>query len=386
MKLKTLVTLFAGAVCGLAQTPPQIPNTVKLMQTRGAINTALAQIAAIACAGTPGNTTGAYGQQCQTAAGARFSCNNPDGCTVPSDWVAGGGGSAGADGNTVLYGTAAPTTEGVDGNFYIRTSTNYLYGPKAGGVWPSGTSLVGPAGSQGIQGIQGTAGSAGAAGNTVLYGTAAPTTEGVDGNFYIRTSTNYLYGPKAGGVWPSGTSLVGPAGSQGAQGIQGVQGATGSAGAAGAAGAQGPAGPAPSGTGLVKSTSGVAGLAVAGVDFQAAGTVDVLRFGICMTAGCGSETTINYIAAMVAGKFSVCAFNLSYPATGSSVIVDVQDGTGTSIFGATKLVVGIGSTSVVTQATFANSPQTFGATDKFKDVVVQNDSGYSAQGGTVQCR
>jgi hypothetical protein len=317
MKMKTLIALIAGAVCGMAQTPPQIQNTVELMQTRGAINTALAQIAVIACVGTPGNTTGAYGQQCQTGAGARYSCNNSAGCAVPADWV---GAGSGADGNTILYGTAAPTTEGVNGNFYIRTSTNYLYGPKAGGVWPSGTSLVGPAGSQG------------------------------------------------------------------AQGIQGVQGATGSAGAAGAAGAQGPAGPAPSGTGLVKSTSGVAGLAVAGVDFQAAGMVDILRFGICIAAGCGSETTINYIATLASGTFSVCAFNLAVAPTGSSVIVDVQDATGASIFGATKLVAGIGSTSVVTQSTFASSPFNYSAGNKYKGVVMQNDSGNAAQGGTVQCR
>ena len=58
-------------------------------------------------------------------------------------------GDAGEDGNTVLYGAAAPTTEGVDGNFYIRTTTNYIYGPKAAGVWPAGTSLVGPTGPAG---------------------------------------------------------------------------------------------------------------------------------------------------------------------------------------------------------------------------------------------
>jgi hypothetical protein len=68
------------------------------------------------------------------------------------------------------------------------------------------------------------------------------------------------------------------------------------------------------------------------------------------------------------------------------VIVDVQNGSGVSIFGATKLVVPEGSTAVVTQGTFANSPQTFSATDKFKAVVLQNDSGNTAQGGTVQCR
>jgi len=116
------------------------------------------------------------------------------------------------------------------------------------------------------------------------------------------------------------------------------------------------------------------------------GGVDILRFGLCYTAGCGSETTINYIAAMVNGTFSVCAFNLATAATGSSVIVDVQDGTGASIFGSTKLVVGTGVTSVVTQSTFLASPQTFSATDKFRAVVLQNDSGGAAQGGTVQCR
>jgi hypothetical protein len=113
---------------------------------------------------------------------------------------------------------------------------------------------------------------------------------------------------------------------------------------------------------------------------------DILRFGICFTAGCGSEATINYIAPLVAGSWSVCAFNLAVAPTGSSVIVDVQNGSGVSIFGATKLVVPEGSTAVVTQGTFANSPQTFSATDKFKAVVLQNDSGNTAQGGTVQCR
>jgi hypothetical protein len=121
----------------------------------------------------------------------------------------GGTGAAGADGNTILYGTAAPTTEGVDGDFYIRTTTNFIYGPKASGTWPGGTSLVGATGA---------AGADGADGNTILYGTAAPTTEGVDGDFYIRTTTNFIYGPKASGTWPSGTSLVGPTGAAGADG------------------------------------------------------------------------------------------------------------------------------------------------------------------------
>jgi hypothetical protein len=60
-----------------------------------------------------------------------------------------------------------------------------------------------------------------------------------------------------------------------------------------------------------------------------------LRFAICVTPGCGSETTINYIATMGSGTFTECAFNLATAPAGSPVIVDVQDGTGTSIFGVT---------------------------------------------------
>jgi len=110
----------------------------------------------------------------------------------------------GADGKTILNGAVAPTTEGIDGDFYIDTATDTIYGPKAAGTWPAGVSLVGPAGSNGTNGTNGVNG------NTILYGAVAPTTEGVDGNFYIDTVTNLIYGPKAT-TWPAGVSLVGPA-------------------------------------------------------------------------------------------------------------------------------------------------------------------------------
>lgn len=134
-------------------------------------------------------------------------------------------GGAGADGNTVLYGAGAPDNGlGVNGNFYINTTNHFIYGPKAGGVWPTGTSLVGPPGATGAAGAAGAQGDAGINGRTILYGTAVPTTEGSNEDFYIRTSTNFIYGPKAGGVWPAGASLVGPAGSAGAAGATGAQG------------------------------------------------------------------------------------------------------------------------------------------------------------------
>lgn len=150
---------------------------------------------------------------------------------------------SGADGRTVLNGTVDPTTEGVNGDFYYRIDTQVMFGPKAGGVWPAGVSLkgndgadgadgaTGPQGPTGATGATGAAGADGADGNTILYGTAAPTTEGVDGDFYIRTTTNFIYGPKAAGVWPAGVSLVGPTGATGATGATGPAGADGADGA-----------------------------------------------------------------------------------------------------------------------------------------------------------
>ena len=240
-------------------------------------------------------------------------------------------GIAGTNGTAVLNGTTVPSLAiGVNGDFYINTSTNTLYGPKSGGLWPAGTSLLGPQGVQGIQGnqgnigltgatgpqgAQGTQGPAGATGSqgpigltgpqgiqgatgltgpsgptgltgpqgpigltgltgatgpqgpigltgaigsqgnqgiqgiagtngtAVLNGTTVPSTAiGVNGDFYINTATNTLYGPKAGGNWPSGTSLIGPTGATGPQGLQGIQGLTGPTGPTGATGSQGPIG------------------------------------------------------------------------------------------------------------------------------------------------
>ena len=72
---------------------------------------------------------------------------------------------------------------------------------------------IGPTGPQGPQGIQGQQGEDGERGSAVLNGIVNPTSEGFDGDFYINTSTSYIFGPKAGGIWPAGTSLVGPSGS-----------------------------------------------------------------------------------------------------------------------------------------------------------------------------
>ncbi len=72
-------------------------------------------------------------------------------------------------------------------------------GPSGGGSTGSGTGPQGPAG------------------NSVLNGVGAPASAvGNNGDFYLRTDTTCLYGPKASGAWPgSCTSLIGPSGSGG---------------------------------------------------------------------------------------------------------------------------------------------------------------------------
>jgi len=109
-------------------------------------------------------------------------------------------GTNGVDGKTILSGITAPTTEGVDGDFYIDTASNFIYGPKAAGIWPAGVSIVGPqgatgpSGSQGIQGIQGPQGLAGADGNGFTL-TAPTTSKGATGDTVgkVAIDANFIY-------------------------------------------------------------------------------------------------------------------------------------------------------------------------------------------------
>lgn len=65
------------------------------------------------------------------------------------------GSTPGEDGATILNGTVDPTTEGVDSDFYINTTSYEIFGPKTSGVWGSGTSLIGPTGPTGATGADG---------------------------------------------------------------------------------------------------------------------------------------------------------------------------------------------------------------------------------------
>ncbi|MEM6738936.1 MAG: hypothetical protein AAF646_02400 [Pseudomonadota bacterium] len=113
--------------------------------------------------------------------------------------VVGIDGIDGIDGQTLLNGNGAPSDAlGNDGDFYVDGTVWEIYGPKAGGAWPAPFEL------------------AGADGTSILSGTGAPAdTLGTTGDFYIDKDASDLYGPKAGGTWPSPVNLVGPQGEEG---------------------------------------------------------------------------------------------------------------------------------------------------------------------------
>jgi len=86
-----------------------------------------------------------------------------------------------------------------------------IYGPKTASFgWDMGTSLKGADGINGTNGTNGANGTNGTNGNTILSGTGVPAnTLGNNGDFYINLTNYTIYGPKAGGVWGTGTSLKG---------------------------------------------------------------------------------------------------------------------------------------------------------------------------------
>lgn len=116
---------------------------------------------------------------------------------------------------------------GANGDFYLNINNGDIYGPKAAGSWGSVIFNIaeGQAGPAGPVGPAGPAGAAGVNGRTVLNGSGAPGNGiGANGDFYIDITGWVIYGPKAGGDWPGGASLIGPTGSIGPVGPQGPKG------------------------------------------------------------------------------------------------------------------------------------------------------------------
>ena len=126
----------------------------------------------------------------------------PPGIQGPAgdDGADGSNGAAGADGRTILNGSGAPSNAlGSNGDFYLDIGARELYGPKASGTWPAAVELAGTNGTNGTNG------------KSVLNGAGAPAGgTGVDGDFYINTTTWAIHGPKASGAWPAAVALKPP--------------------------------------------------------------------------------------------------------------------------------------------------------------------------------
>lgn len=115
----------------------------------------------------------------------------------------------GVVGSKIYYGSTVPDNSlGINGDTYLRTVGGVFYS-KIIGIWVAEFSMatgpVGPAGANGTNGTNGTNGL------TILSGTTNPSNGlGVNGDFYINTTTWFIFGPKAAGAWPAGVSIVGP--------------------------------------------------------------------------------------------------------------------------------------------------------------------------------
>jgi hypothetical protein len=162
-----------------------------------------------------------------------------DGTVPPAESVANG--VPGTDGKSVRSGNVIPNNaDGVDGDFYIDYLAWLVYGPKTGGAWGLGTSMIGPTGAdgpegqqgddgpQGISGADGADGVDGADGATIMYQSGLPdSSDGNVGDFYLESVDYVLYGPKGtslGSEWTefnAGVSLIGPPGADGADGADG---------------------------------------------------------------------------------------------------------------------------------------------------------------------
>jgi hypothetical protein len=222
-------------------------------------------------------------------------------------------GLPGVDGKSILNGIITPTgAVGQNGDFYINTATNQIYGPKTAGSWGLPSSIVGATGPQGIQGVAGVAGAQGATGPigptgptgptgntgptgpiglTGLTGAQGPTgptgATGIQGNPGVSpggltwkgdyaagttyvTNDTALYNGASYWVWNGPVTGVTPTNngaqwallsSGGATGATGPQGLPGAQGATGPAGTQGSAGP----TGLTGPTGATGATGPAGI-------------------------------------------------------------------------------------------------------------------------
>ena len=120
----------------------------------------------------------------------------------------------------VLAGTSPPTGGiGVNGDLFIDTANKLLYGPKAGGAWPSGINLSnGPTGSIGTTGPTGSTGPTGVTGG-IAFAATGPTAPGITapGGIWLDAATG-KYFVAYQGLWIE----IGVQGERGPTGVTGA--------------------------------------------------------------------------------------------------------------------------------------------------------------------
>lgn len=225
----------------------------------------------------PVGATGPAGPQGEMGAAGPAGDTGPAGPAGPQG-DAGPAGPQGDPGATWHDGTTDPAPEtGADGDYYLNATSGEVFA-KAAGTWSLVGSIEGPqgpAGPQGVEGPQGPAGDAGPAGlagSTWHDGASDPlVATGVDGDYYLNTSSGDVFSRSAGS-WLLIGNIAGPVGPAGVDGLgwtgaaydvatgvvtftstdglgfstgdlRGADGAQGPAGPQGPAGADGAAGP-----------------------------------------------------------------------------------------------------------------------------------------------
>ena len=143
----------------------------------------------------------------------------PTGATGPQG-IAGVNGTNGSNGLSAYQIWLNAGNTGTEAQFLtaLRGATG-AEGPQGIQGIQGPIGLTGAQGMQGIPGTNGTNGTNGLDGKTILNGNQDPTnSSGDNGDFYINTTTNTLFGPKTSGAWGSGVALVGPQGAAGSNG------------------------------------------------------------------------------------------------------------------------------------------------------------------------
>jgi hypothetical protein len=113
-----------------------------------------------------------------------------------------------SNGSAIAYGLGEPNaTSGQTSDTYIDTSNGTFYKKATTGWQQAFSMLSGPAGGPGPKGDTGLPGTNG---KSLLSGPVDPSNQatGVDGDFYINTSTYTIFGPKQNSDWGAGTIIV----------------------------------------------------------------------------------------------------------------------------------------------------------------------------------